>query len=39
MIEEAPVAYEPIAPVMDAQVQVGVVSRVARVRPLPTFKE
>ena len=38
MIEEAPAAYKPIAPVVDIQVQAGVVSRVARMRPLLTFK-
>ncbi|MEM7153875.1 MAG: RtcB family protein [Myxococcota bacterium] len=38
MIEEAPAAYKPITPVVDVQVQAGVVSRVARMRPLLTFK-
>ncbi|MCA9711567.1 MAG: RtcB family protein [Myxococcales bacterium] len=38
LIEEAPAAYKPIAPVVDVQVQAGVVSRVARLRPLLTFK-
>lgn len=38
MIEEAPAAYKPIAPVVDVQVQAGVVARVARLRPLLTFK-
>ncbi len=38
MIEEAPVAYKPIAPVVDIQVDAGVVGRVARMRPLLTFK-
>ncbi|MEM9459100.1 MAG: RtcB family protein [Myxococcota bacterium] len=38
MIEEAPAAYKPITPVVDVQVQAGVVSRVARLRPLLTFK-
>lgn len=38
MIEEAPAAYKPIAPVVDVQVKAGVVRRVARLRPLLTFK-
>jgi tRNA-splicing ligase RtcB len=38
LIEEAPAAYKPITPVVDIQVQAGVVSRVARLRPLLTFK-
>lgn len=38
MIEEAPAAYKPIAPVVDVQVRAGVVRRVARLRPLLTFK-
>ncbi len=37
-IEEAPAAYKPIQPVIDAQVEAGVVSPVARLRPLLTFK-
>lgn len=37
-IEEAPAAYKPIRPVIDAQVAEGTVSVVARMRPLLTFK-
>ncbi len=37
-IEEAPAAYKPIAPVIDAQVQAGLVQVVAQMRPILTFK-
>lgn len=37
-IEEAPAAYKPIAPIVDAQVQAGLVQVVALLRPLLTFK-
>ncbi|MDB9517633.1 RtcB family protein [Roseofilum reptotaenium CS-1145] len=37
-IEEAPAAYKPIAPVIDAQVQAGLVQVVARMHPILTFK-
>lgn len=37
-IEEAPAAYKPIAPVIDAQVRAGLVRGVARLRPILTFK-
>jgi tRNA-splicing ligase RtcB len=37
-IEEAPAAYKPIAPVIDAQVEAGLVQVVARMRPILTFK-
>lgn len=37
-IEEAPGAYKPIGPVIDAQVDAGAVRVVARLRPLLTFK-
>lgn len=37
-IEEAPAAYKPIEPVIDAQVQAGVMRVVAKLRPLLTFK-
>ncbi|MBX7221785.1 MAG: RtcB family protein [Blastocatellia bacterium] len=37
-LEEAPAAYKPIDPVIDAQVAAGLVSVVARMRPLVTFK-
>lgn len=37
-IEEAPAAYKPIEPVVDAQIAAGVVTPVARMRPLFTFK-
>jgi tRNA-splicing ligase RtcB (3'-phosphate/5'-hydroxy nucleic acid ligase) len=37
-IEEAPAAYKPITPVIDAQVQAGLVEVVARLRPILTFK-
>ena len=36
--EEAPAAYKDIAPVIDAQVDAGVIDVVARLRPLLTFK-
>lgn len=38
LIEEAPAAYKPIGPVVDIQVDAGVVAKVARLRPLLTFK-
>jgi tRNA-splicing ligase RtcB (3'-phosphate/5'-hydroxy nucleic acid ligase) len=37
-IEEAPAAYKPITPVIDAQVQAGLVQVVAKLRPILTFK-
>jgi tRNA-splicing ligase RtcB len=37
-IEEAPVAYKPIQPVIDAQVKAEMVSVVARLKPVLTFK-
>ena len=37
-IEEAPAAYKPIQPVIESQVQAGIVSVVARMTPLLTFK-
>ena len=37
-IEEAPAAYKPIAPIIDAQVRAGLVQVVARMRPILTFK-
>jgi tRNA-splicing ligase RtcB len=37
-IEEAPAAYKPITPVIDAQVQAGLIQVVARMRPILTFK-
>jgi tRNA-splicing ligase RtcB (3'-phosphate/5'-hydroxy nucleic acid ligase) len=37
-IEEAPVAYKPITPVIDAQVQAGLVQVVAKMQPILTFK-
>ncbi len=37
-IEEAPAAYKPIGPVVDCQVEAGVASVVARMRPIMTFK-
>ncbi|WP_432812325.1 RtcB family protein [Pantanalinema sp. GBBB05] len=37
-IEEAPAAYKPITPVIEAQVQAGLVQVVARMRPILTFK-
>jgi len=37
-IEEAPVAYKPIQPVIEAQVKAEMVSVVARLRPILTFK-
>ncbi|NVB36676.1 RtcB family protein [Pseudenhygromyxa sp. WMMC2535] len=36
--EEAPAAYKAIAPVIDVQVEAGIVAPVARMRPLLTFK-
>jgi tRNA-splicing ligase RtcB len=37
-IEEAPEAYKPIGPVIDAQEEAGLISAVARLRPWVTFK-
>ncbi|MCB9700356.1 MAG: RtcB family protein [Myxococcales bacterium] len=37
-IEEAPAAYKPIGPVIECQVDAGMVDVVARMRPLMTFK-
>jgi tRNA-splicing ligase RtcB (3'-phosphate/5'-hydroxy nucleic acid ligase) len=37
-IEEAPAAYKPIDPVIDAQVAAGLVSIVAKLKPILTFK-
>lgn len=37
-VEEAPSAYKPIQPVIDAQVAAGTIAVVARLRPLLTFK-
>jgi tRNA-splicing ligase RtcB (3'-phosphate/5'-hydroxy nucleic acid ligase) len=37
-IEEAPAAYKPITPVIDAQVQAGLVQIVAKMQPILTFK-
>ena len=38
LIEEAPVAYKPIQPVIDAQVAAKMVKVVAKLRPILTFK-
>ncbi len=38
LVEEAPAAYKPITPVVDAQVKAGMVRQVAVMRPLLTFK-
>jgi len=37
-IEEAPEAYKPIGPVIDAQQQAGLIRPLARLRPWVTFK-
>ena len=37
-IEEAPAAYKPIQPVIDAQVEAGMVRVVAKLKPILTFK-
>ncbi|AKF80148.1 RtcB protein [Myxococcus fulvus 124B02] len=37
-VEEAPAAYKPIRPVVDSQVEAGIVREVARLAPLLTFK-
>jgi tRNA-splicing ligase RtcB len=37
-IEEAPAAYKPIGPVIEAQVEAGAVRVVAKLRPILTFK-
>ena len=37
-IEEAPQAYKPIGPVLEAQEQAGLIRSVARLRPWVTFK-
>lgn len=38
LIEEAPQAYKPIGPVIDAQLEAGLIESVARLRPWITFK-
>lgn len=38
LIEEAPHAYKPIGPVIDAQREAGLIAPVARMRPWVTFK-
>lgn len=38
LIEEAPAAYKPIGPVIDAQQEAGLIRGVARLRPWLTFK-
>ena len=37
-IEEAPLAYKPIQPIIDTQVKAGLVKVVAKLRPVLTFK-
>lgn len=37
-IEEAPSAYKPILPVIESQVAMGMVDKVARIEPILTFK-
>ncbi len=37
-IEEAPAAYKPIQPIIDVQVEVGMIGVVARLKPILTFK-
>ncbi len=37
-IEEAPIAYKPIQPVIDTQVEAGIVKVVAKLSPVLTFK-
>jgi tRNA-splicing ligase RtcB (3'-phosphate/5'-hydroxy nucleic acid ligase) len=37
-IEEAPAAYKPITPVIEAQVRAGLIAPVARLQPILTFK-
>ena len=37
-IEEAPSAYKPILPVIESQVAMGMVEKVARIEPILTFK-
>jgi len=37
-VEEAPTAYKPIGPVIEAQEQAGLIHGVARLRPWITFK-
>lgn len=37
-IEEAPEAYKPIGPVIDAQTEAGLIDGVAKLRPWVTFK-
>jgi tRNA-splicing ligase RtcB (3'-phosphate/5'-hydroxy nucleic acid ligase) len=38
LIQEAPSAYKPIEPVIDCQVKAGIVTVVAKLRPILTFK-
>jgi len=37
--QEAPAAYKPVQPVIEAQIQAGLVSPVVRLKPLVTFKQ
>jgi tRNA-splicing ligase RtcB len=37
-VEECPASYKPIQPVIDSQVQAGILSVVAKMKPLLTFK-
>jgi tRNA-splicing ligase RtcB (3'-phosphate/5'-hydroxy nucleic acid ligase) len=37
-IEEAPIAYKPIQPVIESQVKAGMVAVVAKMQPILTFK-
>jgi tRNA-splicing ligase RtcB (3'-phosphate/5'-hydroxy nucleic acid ligase) len=37
-VEEAPAAYKKIGPVMDSQIEAGLISPIARLRPWVTFK-
>lgn len=37
-VEEAPAAYKPIRPVIDVQVEAGIVAPVAKLKPILTFK-
>jgi tRNA-splicing ligase RtcB len=38
VVEEAPLAYNAVGPVVDVQTDVGIAKPVARMRPLVTFK-
>ena len=38
LVEEAPLAYNAVGPVVEVQAEVGIAKPVARMRPIVTFK-